>query len=137
VHPAPMPESPVLYVASYTLFHYIAFACVGTVAAATAAWASEEPAILLGFVMLFAAFEVGFYGFVALLQHVSPLGALAWYQVMTGNIIATIAMGAYLWRIHPRLHDQRSANGEWRSATSDGRPRRAMMVGRRRFGSPF
>jgi len=106
VHPAPMPESPVLYVASYTLFHYIAFACVGTVAAATAAWASEEPAILLGFVMLFAAFEVGFYGFVALLQHVSPLGALAWYQVMTGNIIATIAMGAYLWRIHPRLHDQ-------------------------------
>lgn len=106
VHPAPLAESPILYVASYTLFHYVAFAFVGVAAAATAAWASEEPAVLLGFVMLFAAFEVGFYGFVALLQHASPLGALAWYQVMIGNIIAAVAMGIFIWRVHPRLHDQ-------------------------------
>jgi putative oxidoreductase len=106
VHPSPLGEAPVLYVASYTVFHYVAFACVGVAAAATAAWASEEPAVLLGFAMLFAAFEVGFYGFVALLQHASALGDLAWYQVMIGNIIAALAMGTYIWRAHPKLHDQ-------------------------------
>ncbi len=106
VHPAPLGEAPILYVASYTVFHYVAFAFVGIAAAATVAWASEEPAVLLGFAMLFAAFEVGFYGFVALLQHASPLGALAWYQVMIGNIIAALAMGTYIWRAHPKLHDQ-------------------------------
>jgi putative oxidoreductase len=106
VHPAPMEDMPFLYVVSYTVFHYVAFIFVGIAAAATAAWASEEPAVLLGFVMLFAAFEVGFYGFVALLQHASALGALAWYQVMIGNIIAAVAMGMYIWRAHPRLHEQ-------------------------------
>jgi|SRR5579863_2003747 putative oxidoreductase len=105
-HPAPLSEAPILYVASYTVFHYVAFACVGIAAAAIVAWASEEPAVLLGFAMLFAAFEVGFYGFVALLQHASPLGALAWYQVMIGNIIAALAMGTYIWRAHPKLHEQ-------------------------------
>jgi putative oxidoreductase len=106
VHPAPLGDAMILYVAIYTVFHYVAFACVGVAAAATAAWASEEPAVLLGFVMLFVAFEVGFYGFVALLQHASPLGDLAWYQVMIGNIIAALAMGAYIWRAHPKLHEQ-------------------------------
>jgi putative oxidoreductase len=97
---------PVVNVLGYTIFHYVAFVGVGIVAAAVAAWASHEPAILLGFVILFVAFEVGFYGFVALLQHASPLGALAWYQVMIGNLIAAIAMGLFIWSAHPRLHYQ-------------------------------
>jgi len=37
---------------------------------------------------------------------VTPLGALAWYQVMIGNLIAAAAMGVYLWRVHPLLRQQ-------------------------------
>jgi uncharacterized membrane protein YphA (DoxX/SURF4 family) len=103
-----VPEAawPAVYVLGYTVFHYAAFIGVGIVAASVVAWASREPAILLGFAILFVAFEVGFYGFVALLQHASPLGELAWYQVMIGNLIAAIAMGLVIWRAHPRLHYQ-------------------------------
>ena len=41
----------------------------------------------------FVAFEVGFYAFVAVLSQVTPLGELAWWQVMVGNLIAAAAMG--------------------------------------------
>jgi hypothetical protein len=99
-------ESPTLYVLGYTIFHYAAFAFVGTVAAGAATWGVQEPSLLLGFVMLFVAVEVGFYGFVALLQQASSLGGLAWPQVMIGNLISVTAMGAYIWRAHPRLREQ-------------------------------
>jgi hypothetical protein len=59
--------------------------------------------VLLGFFILFVAFEIGFHALVALLQQASPLGSLAWYQVMVGNLIAAAAMGAYLWRLNPTL----------------------------------
>lgn len=106
LRPTPVQEMPVLYVVGYTVFHYAAFIGVGIVAAVVASWAAEEPAIVIGFFILFVAFEVGFYGFVALLQQASPLGELAWYQVMIGNLIAAAAMGAYIWRVHPRLREQ-------------------------------
>ena len=102
----PAMESPALYVIGYTLFHYAAFMVVGVIAAATVRWAGREPALLLGFGILFVAFEVGFYWFVALLQQASALGGLAWPQVMVGNLISAAAMGAYIWRAHPRLYDQ-------------------------------
>ncbi|MEX2152329.1 MAG: hypothetical protein WD825_03270 [Gemmatimonadaceae bacterium] len=56
--------------------------------------------------MLFAATEVGFYAFVGLLQQATPLGSLAWYNVMIGNLLAAAAMGMYLLRAHPALRDQ-------------------------------
>jgi putative oxidoreductase len=99
-------ESPALYVIGYTVFHYAAFIVAGVTAAATVRWAGREPALLLGFAILFVAFEVGFYWFVALLQQASALGGLAWPQVMVGNLISAAAMGAYIWHAHPRLYDQ-------------------------------
>jgi uncharacterized membrane protein YphA (DoxX/SURF4 family) len=102
----PAMESPALYVIGYTIFHYAAFMGVGIIAAATVKLAGREPAVLLGFAILFVAFEVGFYWFVALLQQASALGGLAWPQVMVGNLISAAAMGAYIWRAHPRLYDQ-------------------------------
>jgi len=57
----------------------------------------------LCFVVLFAATEVGFYAFVSLLQYATPLGSLAWYNVMGGNLLAAISMGAYLLKAHPEL----------------------------------
>ena len=106
LRPSPALDTPSAAILGYTLFHYVAFIGVGIAAAALVSWARMEPSILFGFVILFAAVEVGFYGFVALLQQASPLGELAWYQVMIGNLIAAAAMGAYIWRAHPRLRDQ-------------------------------
>jgi uncharacterized membrane protein YphA (DoxX/SURF4 family) len=101
--PANMPAAAL--VIAYTVFHYLAFIGVGILAAVAVRSAVTQPAMLLGFAMLAVAFEVGFYGMVAVLQLATPLGQLAWYQVMVGNLIAAVAMGLYLWRVHPKLHE--------------------------------
>ena len=102
----PDSESPIIHVLAYTLFHYAAFITLGIIAAAMVRLAGDEPSVLLGFVILFVAFEVGFYAFVAVLSQVSPLGELAWWQVMVGNLIAAGTMGIYLLRKHPVLREQ-------------------------------
>jgi uncharacterized membrane protein YphA (DoxX/SURF4 family) len=102
----PEAESPIVHVLAYTVFHYAAFIALGILAAAMVRLAGDEPSVLMGFVILFVAFEVGFYAFVAVLSQVTPLGQLAWWQVMVGNLIAAAAMGFYLLRRHPVLRDQ-------------------------------
>ncbi|HUF27927.1 MAG TPA: hypothetical protein VMM18_13205 [Gemmatimonadaceae bacterium] len=99
-------DQPAVQLITYTVFHFVAFIAVGTLASLVLDWAHEEPSILLGFIILFVAFEIGFHGLVALLQHTTALGGLAWYQVMIGNLIAATAMGTYLWRAHPELADE-------------------------------
>lgn len=104
--PVPAGQSEAVLVILYTLFHYAAFIVVGLIAAMIVHVANREPSILLGFVVLFAAIEVGFYAFVGLLQQATPLGSLAWYNVMIGNLLAAAAMGTYLLRAHPALREQ-------------------------------
>ncbi len=106
LRPTPPDIPQAVQIGVYTVFHYAAFIVVGTIAASVARAAHREPALLLGFVILFVAFEVGFYALVAILQQATPLGALAWYQVMAGNVIAAAAMGFYIWRAHPALRHQ-------------------------------
>ncbi|HJU67921.1 MAG TPA: DoxX family protein [Gemmatimonadaceae bacterium] len=118
----PDAESPIIHVLAYTLFHYAAFITVGIVAAAMVRLAGDEPSVLMGFVILFVAFEVGFYAFVAVLSQVTPLGGLAWWQVMVGNLIAAGAMGFYLLRRHPVLREQfrHSLDAQpWRAAARE------------------
>jgi len=102
----PAGQSPVVFVIFYTLLHYAAFILLGLIAVMIVNARNREPGILLGFVVLFAAVEVGFYGFVGLLQLATPLGSLAWYNVMIGNVLAAAAMGTYLLRAHPALAEQ-------------------------------
>jgi putative oxidoreductase len=94
------------FIAAYTIFHYAAFIVAGIMAASVIDWAGQEPSMVLFAVLIFVAFEIGFYAFVAILQHSTPLGALAWYQVLIGNVIATVAMCWYLWRARPVLREQ-------------------------------
>lgn len=94
------------FIAAYTVFHYAAFIVAGIIAASVVDMAGEEPSVVLLAVLIFVAFEIGFYAFVAILQHSTPLGALAWYQVLIGNIIAAVAMCWYLWRARPMLKEQ-------------------------------
>lgn len=104
--PIPAGESMALHVAVYTAFHYIAFIVAGIILAVIVRAAGREPSLLFGALILVVAFEVGFYGLVGLLQLATPLGVLAWYQVMIGNVLAALAMGTYLWRAHPALRKQ-------------------------------
>lgn len=91
-------------VVGYTLLHIVAFAVVGVVAATLAELVDRSPPTLFLVVVFFAAFEVGFYIVVALLAQ-PLLHALAWTNVAIGNLIAAFAMGAYLYRAHPRVRD--------------------------------
>jgi len=104
--PMPVAANTALLVAGYTVVHYAVFVVIGLIAAMIVSAANREPSILLGFVVLFAATEVGFYAFVSLLEQATPLGSLAWYNVMIGNVLAATAMGTYLLRAHPILREQ-------------------------------
>lgn len=88
--------------ALYTPIHFILFALFGVLVLFLIHRARRQPSLLMLGVMLFAAFEVGFTGFVAMLEQ-TALGDLAWYQVAIGNLLSVIVMGWYVWRRHPRL----------------------------------
>jgi len=89
-------------VALYTVLHVLAFSVVGVIAVFVVHRAERAPALIGLLLMLFAAIEVAFTGFVAILE-VRALGDIAWYQVAVGNLIAAVTMGGYLWRSHPQV----------------------------------
>src|SRR5215217_6818211 len=97
-------DSMFMHVAIYTVFHFAVFIAIGIVAAYLVHRAETHPAILAGFLMLFVAFEIGWYGLTALLTE--AWGNFAWWQVMAANLIAAVLMGAYLWRLHPQLRQE-------------------------------
>ena len=111
--PADSTDSKLTFVLVYTIFHFGAFMFVGLLAALIVHLAKQEPSILLGFVVLFVATEIGFYGFTGLLHEASSLKALAWYQVMLGNLIAASAMGYYFYRTHRELGDEFRHSLDW------------------------
>ena len=111
--PADATDSVLTFVLVYTIFHFGAFMFVGLLASLIVQLAKREPSILLGFVVLFVATEIGFYGFTGLLHEASSLGGLAWYQVMLGNLIAAAAMGYYFWRTHRELGDEFRRSLDW------------------------
>jgi hypothetical protein len=98
-------DSMAFNVTGYTFIHGIAFILVGLLAAYLVHRADTQPAVLAIFLLLFVAFELGFYGLTAMLAE-TRLADLAWYQIAAGNIIAAATMGTYFWRTHPRLGAQ-------------------------------
>ena len=90
------------YAALYTVVHLLAFAALGVLATFLVHRAERTPALVALLLMLFAAVEVSFIAFVALLE-VQAIGEIAWYQVAIGNVIAALVMGWYLIRNHPSV----------------------------------
>ena len=86
----------------YTVFHYAAFFVLGMIAVGIIHASEREPSVLAGFLILFVAFEVGFYLFIMLIQR-SLLGNIAWYQIGVANVLAAVFMGRYLVRAHPEV----------------------------------
>src|SRR3954452_13832817 len=94
-------ESAATYVVTYTIFHYAAFIAAGLLVSVIVHWAQTHPPVLAGALMLFVAFEIGFYAISRALEESPMLGALGWTQVAVGNLIAAVVMGVYMWRAHP------------------------------------
>src|SRR5918992_2812260 len=108
-------DSMAVHVLAYTVFHFAAFMVVGLAAALIVFLAQKEPSILFGFIVLFVAFEVGFYGLVGLLHQATALREFAWYQVLIGNLLAAGAMGFYFWRTHKELAEEFRHSLDWDS----------------------
>lgn len=96
-------EGPAVFVLTYTVFHYVAFILAGLLVAVIVHFAEREPGVLAGALMLFVAFEIGFYALSSALSESPMFGALGWAQVATGNLVAALVMGTYMWRTHPEL----------------------------------
>jgi hypothetical protein len=99
----PGTESTATFVTVYTLFHFAAFIAVGLLVSAIVHWAQQEPSILAGAMILFVALEIGIYGLSSALRESPVFGAIGWAAVATGNLVAAVVMGTYMWRTHPEL----------------------------------
>lgn len=96
-------DTPGMYIALYTVFHYIAFCVIGIIVATIVHGARRSPGVMAGFLVVFVIFEMGFYGLAAALSVDSQLAGLAWYQIGAANLIAAAVMFYYMWARHPEL----------------------------------
>ena len=92
------------FVVAYTMLHILVFALAGLVLAWAAEQLERRPGYWLLAVMVFIVFEAGFLG-VAGGGGDWVLGALGWWSILVGNVLAAATMGAQAWRLHPRLRE--------------------------------
>ena len=101
----------------YTILHGLAFVAFGVVAATMLAMSDREPALFVAFVILFACFEVFFFGVLGVLGR-GVQTALVWWSVLVGNLLASFAMLWYFLRAHRAL--PRSLVGSWGGVLWEG-----------------
>jgi hypothetical protein len=101
----------------YTVLHGLAFIAFGVIAASLMAVSEREPAIFVGFIILFACFEAFFFAMVQVFG-LSQAGSLTWWSVLVGNLLASLAMLWYFFRAHRAL--PRSLVGSWGAVLGEG-----------------
>jgi len=104
-------------VLGYTIIHGLAFIAFGVIAASLMAVSEREPALFLAFIILFASFEVFVFGVVGALGK-SMLGALVWWAILVGNLLASLAMLWYFFQAHHAL--SRTLIGSWGNVLREG-----------------
>lgn len=95
----------------YTLFHGVAFVLIGLGAAALLRAADRAPATLALILLVTAVLEALFVGGVTIVAEFL-LGLLAWWAVLGGNVLASLAMGSLLLRWHPATAERLKHAGE-------------------------
>jgi hypothetical protein len=96
-------SSDTMALVGYTAFHFGAFMGVGILASYSTRLAERRPHVLALFLLLFFSFQAGFYGLTTVLEASRLFPQSTWLQIAVGNLLATMAMGTYLWRRHPVL----------------------------------
>jgi hypothetical protein len=114
---APAASPAVGPILGYTILHGLAFVAFGIVAATMLAMSDREPALFVAFVILFACFEVFFFGVLGVLGR-GVQTALVWWSVLVGNLLASIAMLWYFLRAHRAL--PRTLIGSWGGVLWEG-----------------
>jgi hypothetical protein len=89
-------------VLGYTVLHLAAFCVFGVIAATVLAAAEREPRFLLALLILFLSFEIVFLGVVSAVDE-ELVGALVWWNIAVGNLLAASAMVGYFVRGHRTL----------------------------------
>jgi hypothetical protein len=89
-------------VAGYTVLHLAAFALVGFVASWIFNWADEEPRVVLGLGVLLVVSEVFVLGMM-MIGASWLLDEVPIWAVLISNALGMLAVGAYLWRVHPAM----------------------------------
>src|SRR5262249_39296353 len=89
-------------IAGYTVIHGLAFIAFGVVAAAFIALSDREPALFIAVIILFACFEMLFLGVLGAVG-TSMIGALVWWSILVGNMLAAIVMLWYFFLGHRAL----------------------------------
>jgi len=87
--------------AQYTVVHLAAFVAFGVGSAILLEAAERNRSLLPSLMMVLAAFESLFVALVALGPEFQ--GALSWWSVLVGNLLATAVMVGYFFALHPRL----------------------------------
>ena len=110
----PVALGPIL---GYTLLHGLAFIAFGVVAAALIAVSERETTLFIAVVILFACFEMFFLGALGALGK-SLLGAVVWWAILIGNLLAAIVMLWYFVLGHRAL--PRVLVGSWAGVLGEG-----------------
>ncbi len=101
----------------YTALHYALFVCFGVAAAFLIVAAEHEVGLVAGLIVLFVAFEVFF---IALVMVVGPglAGAISWWSVLIGNLLASGVMLGYFFFRHRAIG--RGLLGPWTKVVREG-----------------
>ena len=99
---AATPDTMAPLIIAYTVIHFLAFIGLGMSLAILMAATDREPLVALGVLVVFAIFEVFFFGWVTLLD-ASLLEQLGWWKIIAANLLALFGMVAYGMRRHRGL----------------------------------
>lgn len=89
-------------VALFSCVHGLVFAIIGGLVARLLAATECPPHAVVGVLLLFVALDVAFV-VPSMLAAQEVYHAVSWPGVMMGNLLASVALGTYLWRRHPKL----------------------------------
>lgn len=89
----------------YTVVHLAAFSVAGTAFVTAADQVERTPGLWLVVALSFVVLEAVFVPVAGLLGE-WVMGALAWWAVAVGNLLAVGAMGGWVWRTHPALRER-------------------------------
>jgi hypothetical protein len=94
-------DAALFAVLGYTVFHYAMFIGLGIAVNKILAASNKSPGHFAGVVLMFFVVQAGFYVMCLTLSMPEVIGALAWYQIMAANLLASTVMGSYLLMRHP------------------------------------